>query len=528
VRRPRSWRIIVAVLAVVLIGGAVAAALVLRDGVVKRRVVDALSNHLNSDVSLGPLSVTWRPTVRITAEGLTVKRRVDPPDQAPLIEAVRFTVEPGFWHLLKGRAKYVEVEGLRVTIPRRPSSRTSLVETPAADGGKTPERVLTDDATGAGSAFRGILDRVVARNAELVYSSRHPDRPPRVIRIHEVELLGVSFDQPMRFRTALTNPVPEGHLETTGVFGPLDADDPGNSPVEGSYELTGADFNTIKGLSGTVSSRGLFHGQLDQMQVDGTTDTANFQLDVGNHAQPLHTEFRAVVDGTNGDVQLHHVEARLQESPFTATGTITGQPGSRGRRIALDVKMASGRVEDFLRLVLPSTRPVMVGDIALKTSFLLPIGEGPAIDRMELDGTIGITEANFSDRGTQARVRELSRRAQGKKKDEVIGSALMGLSSRFAYKSGTARFNSLMFRTEGAVVSVGGTYTLKSGALNLKGTARLQASLSRAVGGVKGFFLKVVDPLFRKDGAGAVIPITITGPHDAPKVSLDKGRLFGR
>jgi hypothetical protein len=147
---------------------------------------------------------------------------------------------------------------------------------------------------------------------------------------------------------------------------------------------------------------------------------------------------------------------------------------------------------------------------------------------MELNGTVGVTEANFSDRGTQARVRELSRRAQGKKKDAPFASALMGLSSRFAYRNGTVRFNSLRFSTPGAVVSVAGTYTLKNGAMNLKGTARLQASLSRAVGGVKGFFLKLADPLFRKDGAGAVIPITITGPHDAPKVSLDKGRLFGR
>lgn len=499
-------------------------ALVLREGVIKRRVVSALSDHFNSDVTLGPLSLKLYPTVTIAAEGLTVKRRVDPPDQPPLIEAVRFTVQPGLWNLINGRAKYVEVEGLRVTIPRRPKHRPSLIDATGGDDLKVPDTLAAADR----SSFSGILEHVVARNAELVYSSRQPDKPPRVIRIHEVELKDVSFDRPMQYRTALTNPVPEGHLETKGLFGPLDPDDPGQSPVEGSYVLTGADFNTIKGLAGTVESRGLFHGQLDQMQVNGTTDTANFQLDSGSHPQPLHTEFRAVVDGTNGDVQLTRVEARLQQSPFSATGTITGVPGSRGRRVALDVKVTSGRVEDFLTLVLPASRPVMVGDIALTTSFLLPMGEGRAIDRLELDGTIGITEANFSDRSTQARVRELSRRAQGKSKDSPIGSSLMGLSSRFAYKRGTARFNSLMFRTEGAVVSVGGTYTLRNGALNLKGTARLQASLSRAVGGVRGFFLRAVDPLFRKDGAGAVIPITITGPHDAPKVTLDKGRLFGR
>lgn len=485
----------------------------LRDGVVKRRVTRALSDRLHSDVTIGPLSVTLWPAVRVVAEGLTVRRRADPPGQPPIIEASRFTVEPGLWRLLNGRAKYVEVEGLRVTIPRKSPSRPA-----PADAAKPS----------AARSFKGILERLVARDVELVYASGRPDRPPRIIQVHELELGGVSFDSPMQYRAALTNPVPKGRLETSGLFGPFDADDPGRSRIEGSYTLSGADFNTVKGLAGTVNSRGLFSGQLDEMNVDGTSDTENFQLDVGNHPLPLHTEFRATVDGTDGDVHIARLDGRLQASPFVATGTITRTPGVRGRRVALELKVTEGRVEDFLSLVLPANRPVMVGDLALTGSFLLPSGEGRAIDRLELNANVGITEANFSDRATQARVRELSRRAQGKKKDDPLGGALMGLSGRLTYKAGVARFASLTFRTEGAVVSVGGTYALKSGAMNLRGTARLDASLSRAVGGVKGFFLRAVDPLFRKDGAGAVIPITITGPHDAPKVTLDRGRIFRR
>lgn len=523
------WRTIVAIVALALVVGAVAIALVLREGVVKRRVTRALSEHFNSDVTIGALSVTLFPSVRVAAEGLSIRRHADPPEQPPIIEAVRFTVEPGLWHLLKGRAKYVEVEGLRVTIPRRPATRPMPGDTPNAPSEQTSARAAARAAPVATSvSFRGILDRMVARDAELIYASSRPNRPARIIHVHEVELSDVSFDRPMRYRAALTNPLPEGLLETTGLFGPFDADDPGRSPIEGSYVLSGADFNTIKGLAGSVDSRGLFTGQLDQMQVDGTTDTGNFQLDAGNHPLPLHTEFRATVDGTDGDVYLSHVEGRLEASPFTATGTITRTPGVRRRRIALEVHVSAGRVEDFLTLILPATRPVMVGDLTLVTSLVLPSGEGRAIDRLELSGTVGITEANFSDRATQERVRELSRRAQGRNKNARRSSSLMGLSGRFVYKTGTARFSALTFRTLGAVVSVGGTYTLKSGAMNFRGTAKLDASLSSAVGGVKGFFLKVADPLFRKDGAGAVIPITITGPHDAPKVTLDKGRILRR
>jgi len=260
VRRPRLWKIVVAVLAVTLVTAALTIALALREGVVKRRVIRALSDHFNSDVTIGSMSVSVYPTVRIVAEGLTVRRRMDPADQPPLIEAARFTVEPGIWHLLQRRAKHVEVEGLRVTIPRRPATRASLVDVgddsgQARDPGKEKDTAPAQlpRPAAAGRKFRGILDRVVARNAELIYSSRRPDRPPRVIRVHEVELTDVSFDNPMRYRTTLTNPVPEGRLETSGIFGPLDANDPGRSPVEGSYVLTGADFNTIKGLSGTVA-----------------------------------------------------------------------------------------------------------------------------------------------------------------------------------------------------------------------------------------------------------------------------------
>jgi hypothetical protein len=55
----------------------------------------------------------------------------------------------------------------------------------------------------------------------------------------------------------------------------------------------------------------------------------------------------------------------------------------------------------------------------------------------------------------------------------------------------------------------------------------MDATISQAVGGgVKGFFLKAVDPIFKKDGKGAVIPITIKGPREQPKFGLEWGKVF--
>ena len=46
--------------------------------------------------------------------------------------------------------------------------------------------------------------------------------------------------------------------------------------------------------------------------------------------------------------------------------------------------------------------------------------------------------------------------------------------------------------------------------------------------GLKSIFLKVVDPLFKKDGGGSEIPIKIAGSVKAPSFGLDVKRFFNR
>lgn len=522
-RLPRPLILVAATVAAVVLVFVVFVGVRLRDGTVKQRVTAALADHLNSYVTIDTLSVRFFPSVRVIGTGLVIRRHNDPPDRT-LITATRFVVEPGLWHLLKGRARQVEMEGLRFTIPKRPPGRARMIEEAADDMPFTaprPQPPVRPDG------HHATLERLIARDAELIYISSRPEGPTRVFKMPEVELVEVSFEYPMEFQAVFANPSPRGRVEASGLFGPFESADPGGSVVEGGYVFTEGDFNSIPGLEGAVTSRGLFNGQLDQMQVDGTTDTENFKLDAAGHALPLRTEFRAIVDGTDGDIRLTHMDARLAGSAFTATGTITGVPNVLGKRIALDVEVPAGRVEDFLKLALPASRPLMAGDVTLITSFVLPPGDTPAIDRMELDGRIGVTDASFSSRATQARVRELSRRAQGKPEDTPPERALVGLSGRFTYARGVARFSSLTFRTAGAAIALRGTYTLSSGALRFSGTARFDAKVSKVVGGVKGFFLKVADPLFRDKGT-SVVPITITGTHDAPKASVNMRRVFGR
>ena len=73
-----------------------------------------------------------------------------------------------------------------------------------------------------------------------------------------------------------------------------------------------------------------------RIEVEGQTDTPDFQIAVSGHRVPLHTDFHAIVDGTDGDTYLEPVKARVLHSSFTARGKIVRMKnlknGSRPRR----------------------------------------------------------------------------------------------------------------------------------------------------------------------------------------------------
>jgi hypothetical protein len=123
-----------------------------------------------------------------------------------------------------------------------------------------------------------------------------------------------------------------------------------------------ANLDTINGLAGILSSKGTFTGPLDHIEVQGTTETPDFQLDVGGSAVPLTTTFTALVDGSDGDTYLRRVEAKILDSELVATGAVIGLEGVPGRRIEVTVDMPNGRIEDMLRLAVTSEKPLLQGD----------------------------------------------------------------------------------------------------------------------------------------------------------------------
>lgn len=489
-----------------------------RSDSLRDRIVRTLSARFNADVTLEDLSVSLLPRVRVTGVNLKlqVRNRADLP---PFISIDHFWMDLGPFSIIRRHVNVVHVDGLKISVPP-PDARRTLGGPEKDAATRELEEAAADDML---NPSKVIVERLVAHNAVLTFVSTKPNRRPLTFDIESLELLELGFDRALSFRAQLVNPVPTGLVQSHGSFGPWMKDDPAETPVSGEYRLTDADLSTIAGISGKLTSSGSYRGRITEIDVTGTTTTPDFNLALNGTPLPLTTTFAAMVDGTDGTVMLRQVDATLGGSSISATGGIVNLPGPGRRSTDLDVAVTKGRIEDLLALVTPGGQPVMTGDVALTAKVKLPPGDGTKLWRIALDGRFVLSETTFKNT-VQARVKEFSRRAQGKDADEMSGRTLSNLKGNFGLKNGVMHLQGLTFQVPGANVLLDGSADLQSRALELRGTLQMQASVSQAVGGFKSIFLKVVDPFFKKAGRGTVIPIKIGGTFDAPKPGLAIGK----
>jgi hypothetical protein len=483
-----------------------------RTSVLHNKLVQALSDKLNASVELDSFTVRTFPHLRISGDGLRIRLNGQQQPE-PLIAVQHFEVSGGVVGLFRRPRHFrtVKLDGLRITVPPRTKDDRQA-------GNKAAQAV-------AGPV---VIDRVDAHDAALVLVPKTPGKDPRIFQIHDLALESVGFNRSMPFTATLVNPVPRGDISVGGSFGPWRSDEPGLTPLSGRYTFTNADLSTIHGIGGILSSAGDFAGELMRIDVRGTTDTPAFTVDTGAHPVPLDTTFHAVVDGTDGDTYLKRVDAKFLETSLTASGAVTKEKGVKGRTISLQVHLARGRLEDVLALAVRTSKPVMNGVIALDTSLRIPPGDSKIADRIELDGRFALEQARFTDRRVQQQIATLSSRARGHDPKDTLAKIMSDMHGSFTVRNGHARFRPVAFDVPGAAVVLNGTYGLRSERLAFDGTLTMDATVSQAAGGVKGFFLKIVDPLFKRNGAGAVIPIHIKGTREKPQFGLDWKRALLR
>jgi AsmA-like C-terminal region len=507
--RRRKWLIMTAGallgIAVVLFGVSVRLSPLAREWLVK-----ALKEHYESDIGLDHFSVSLFPRVRAKGKGLVFrhKGRTDVP---PLISIQQFSVDTGVLGLLSTpkRARNVRLEGLQIHVPPRGNKDSNDHNREKGEKRRIPPFVI---------------EEIIADGTLLEILPKKAGKQPLTFEIYRLTLHSVGVDRPMSFRATLTNPKPPGRIQSTGEFGPWAGDEPGLTPVSGSYTFQDADLSVFRGIAGILSSDGRYQGVLERIEVKGNTDVPDFTVTSSGKPVHLKTEFSAVVDGTNGDTLLEPVDAQFLHSLILARGGVVGTPGVKGKTVSLDVSVAEARLEDLLRLAVKSDQPPMTGVVSFNTKFELPPGEQDIIDKLNLDGAFGIGAARFTSLNVQQKVEALSRRGKGETDDSNSESVVSDMQGRFVLKNGVMAFSNLSFRVPGASVRLNGTYGLRTEKLDFRGTLRLEAKLSETTTGVKSLLLRAVDPLFKKKGAGAVLPIKITGTRREPSFGLDIGR----
>ena len=503
-RAARIGIIILSVMAILVVGAVIALPLVLSH-YLKQNLTAVLQERFSSQVEIKGLQVMVLPHVYASAEDIVLryKGRTDVP---PLMMIHRLSISATIAGLLKAprHVDKILLQGLQIHVPPKDNTQPQQV--------KQPRKKFAPDI---------LVDEIVSDDALLETLPRDPSKLPRDFQIHSLEMHSFGFDRPASFHAILTNAVPAGAIDSQGEFGPWQSDEPGDTPLAATYRFTNADFTTLRGLSGTMSSTGKYSGTLDHLDVVGDTAMSNFALNVSGNPMPLTTHYIAVVDGTNGNTYLTSVEAHLGRSTINTKGEVVGVPGVPGRHILLDAVSRSARMEDFLRLVVKGNHPVMTGDVSLRSKIEIRPGKGDLLERLLLNGQFGIVNAHFTDPGTQNKLDSLSRRGQGQPKDQDIEDVISNLRGRFIVSNGKATLSNLTFNVPGARVELAGAYDMKSEALDFHGHLLLDAKISQTVTGKKSLLLRFVDPFFKRSGGGSSIPIKIVGTRSQPEIGLD-------
>jgi hypothetical protein len=537
----RATRWAIAIVGGLLIVLAIIAGAGSRTSTLRQLVIDTLSDRLDSEVQLDAFSVDTFPTVHVTGTNLIIRHR-GRRDVPPLVMVRSFALDGGLFGFFSRprRFRTVALTGLQINIP--PGFKKE-VSGNAADSARTEDKhPLTPpdkDASSSRAEAPGtaaddgpaaiVVDTLTADDAALTLIPKRAGKEPKVFAIHRLTMKPLGRAQTMTFEATVTNPIPKGLVKATGTFGPWHREDPGGSPLGGRYTFDHADLGTVKGIGGELTSTGIFEGELNRIGVKGETRTPNFSVDVSGKSVPLQTKFEAVVDGTDGDTYLNAVSASFLKTSLTARGAIVGAEGIKGRTVKLHVKIDDGRVEDVLRLGVKGDGPVMTGRLALHADLDLPAGPQDVMDRLKLEGQFDVAGASFNNPTVQAKLSDLSERARGLDPVATSQKVSSNLRGQFRLERKVLTLREAMFGVPGAAVQMAGSYGLATEALEFDGTVRMQATVSQAAGGgFKSVLLKAVDPLFRRDGAGAVLPIRIRGSRNEPKFGLDFGRTFKR
>jgi AsmA-like C-terminal region len=475
-----------------------------------RNVEPLLETVFASKIKIDHYHRTYFPSPGFVATGLTLRRN-SAPDLPPVGSAHDLVVQ-GRWIdllLLRQRVRLVEVNGLHVVIPAV-GSRANQEDFPP---GSSVDFAGPTTVVEEFNLHDSILD-IMRTNGDRY---RFPIRHLVIRNLQKGKAIAYTLD--------MQNAKPTGRIQSTGSFGPLRPDNLGATPVSGKFTFAPVNLADIHGISGLLSAVGNFHGTLTAIEADATSDIPDFAVGRGRPTK-VTASTHGTVNGLNGNVVLHAVEVHTGATTVHVQGNIVGAPKATN----LDLTVTNGRAENILRPFLHDEAPI-TGAVSLRSHvYLAPSKEGlKFLQRLQVDGSFDIPAQRLTNRTTEKELSAFSGRAQGLKPTEEVSvrgaqnangsDVLSSLAGRTKIRNGVVSTDRLSFQVPGAGVDLNGTFNLHDLTVHMLGNLQMQADISHVTTGFKSLLLKPLIPFFKKDNAGAVIPIAVTGGPGQYKVS---------
>jgi hypothetical protein len=476
----------------------------------KQDLIDILQERSLRTVTVGRFQKTYFPPGCIAEQirFLRFKHK----NQPPLITIQRLTISNTYPMLFtfQHRIGNIRVDGLHLMVP---------AQEPA--GEPSPVMPLTYSKSTNSMPINNLYS-----DGALLEFYRTSNPKPLRIKIEKLTVHNIDSHAALTYKVRLHNSEPPGTIVSEGAFGPWNPNNTGGVPVHGTFDYDNANLAFFKELSGTLFAQGKFNGNLARINVSGAANVKDFMLRDTSHKRGLAVNYQVGVNATDGDIDLTNINAAFDRTNIHITGSIASVKGDPDKDLSLDVTTRRARIEDLMNLFISDSQSPMTGDLKAHIQAHIPANRDSFLRAMKASGGFGLVSGRFSDSQTEQGLTRLSESAQNGKpaEHENPATVLSDLKGRFTASDGVAHLSNVEFNVPGAHALLNGDYSLIDYGTQMHGLLITKGNVSAAETGVKSFFLKVLNPFFKRWHQQKEVPFKITGKYGHTNVSLDLNR----
>jgi hypothetical protein len=252
------------------------------------------------------------------------------------------------------------------------------------------------------------------------------------------------------------------------------------------------------------------------MTVETSTESKNFSVDDGKET-PLSATMQSTLSGDNGDMDIHAIDVKIGATNIHAAGSIKGGP----KQTNLDISVDNGRAQDLMEPFVTKEVPI-TGPVWLKChAYIGPPGDG-FMQQLRVTGSFDVPKEKLTDKGAEQSLSAFSERASGDRKPntgvdsdnkpaDASKAVLSAIQGPVKIENWVASTSHLTFKVTGAQATLAGTFQFHKQVAHLTGDLKMDTDISHTATGFKSFLLKPLAPFFKKNNAGAVVPIAVVG-----------------